>query len=105
MRRRRHWAALGGLVFPVAAVLALVLFTAALNGLESGRAEEDQRQLEEAIRRSCAACYAAEGVYPPNLEYLEERYGVQVDEDRYAVFYTAIAENLMPDVTVLVREP
>lgn len=105
MRRRRHWSALGGLVLPVVAVLALVLFTAALNGLESGRAEEDQRQLEETIRRSCAACYAAEGVYPPNLAYLEERYGVQVDEDRYAVFYTAFAENLMPDVTVLVLKP
>lgn len=103
MKRKHNWAFLQGLLLPAVAVLALVLFTTALNSLESGRAEEDQRQLEDSIRRSCAACYAAEGVYPPNLEYLEERYGVQVDESRYTVFYDAFAENLMPDVTVLVR--
>lgn len=104
MKKKRDWGPLGSLLLPIAAVLALVLFTSALSGLESGRSEEDLRQLEDTIRRSCAACYAAEGVYPPDLDYLKERYGVQVDEERYAVFYTAIAENLMPDVTVLVRE-
>lgn len=103
MRKRHSLAPLKGLLLPAVFILALVLFTTALNSLESGRAEEDQRQLEETIRRSCAACYAAEGVYPPNLEYLEERYGVQVDESRYVVFYSAFAENLLPDVSVLVR--
>ena len=48
-----------------------------------------------------SACYAAEGIYPPNLEYLEEYYGLQIDETRYTVHYSAFAENLMPDITVL----
>ena len=47
------------------------------------------------------ACYAAEGFYPPNLDYLEEHYGVQIDKRHFVVHYTAIAENLMPDITVL----
>lgn len=45
------------------------------------------------------------GGYPPNLEYLEDHYGIRVDEDWYAVFYSAFADNLMPDITVVVREP
>ena len=105
MRRRHDWALLRGLLLPAVVILALVFFITALNSLETGRAEEDLRQLEDSIRQSCAACYAAEGIYPPNLEYLEERYGVQVDEERYMVVYDAFAENLMPDVTVLVRTP
>lgn len=96
---------LRGLLLPAAAAVALVMFAAALDGLSSGRDAEDLRQLEEALRRSCAACYAAEGVYPPNLEYLEDHYGIRVDEERYAVFYSAFADNLMPDITVVVREP
>ena len=59
------------------------------------------------MRRPCgaAAWPAAEGVYPPDLDYLKERYGLQIDEERYTVKYFAFAENLMPDITVLENEP
>ena len=60
--------------------------------------------MEDAVRRSAVACYAAEGVYPPTLTYLEERYGLQIDTARYTVFYDVFAENLMPDITVLGNE-
>ena len=106
MRRRRNgWASLlGGLMLPVVAA-ALLCFATALNSLDQGRAEEDMRQLEETLRRGCVACYAAEGVYPPDLDYLKEHYGLQVDEARYTVRYSAFAENLMPDITVLENRP
>ena len=98
-------ALLRGLLLPVAAAAALLCFATAVNSLDSGRAEEDLRQLEETLRRSCVACYAAEGVYPPSLDYLKERYGLQIDEERYTVKYFAFAENLMPDITVLENMP
>ena len=96
--------ALPMLLLPLAAVLILVLFSTAVSNLEDGRVSEGRRQLEDSIRRSAVACYAAEGVYPPDLAYLEEHYGVQVDEDRYTVDYRAFASNLMPDITVLENE-
>lgn len=107
MRRRRNgWASLlGGLLLPVIAVAAVLFFAAALNSLDSGRNEEDMRQLEETLRRGCVACYAAEGSYPPNLEYLKDHYGLQVDEAKYTVRYDVFAENLMPDITVLENMP
>ena len=77
----------------------------ALNSLDSGRESEDLRQLEQSLRRGCVACYAAEGVYPPDLDYLKDHYGLQVDEARYTVRYDIFAENLMPDITVLENEP
>ena len=80
-------------------------FALAVNNLDSGRSEKSLEQLEEALRRGCVACYATEGVYPPTLEYLKERYGVQVDENRYTVFYDVFADNLMPDITVLENAP
>lgn len=107
MRRQKHqWVgALQGLLLPVAALVAVVLVAQAVNSLDTGRAEEDRRQLEETLRRGCVACYATEGIYPPDLEYLKEHYGLQVDEERYTVHYSAIAENLMPDITVLENTP
>ena len=92
-------------MLPVVAAAALLCFATALNSLDQGRAEEDMRQLEETLRRGCVACYAAEGTYPPDLDYLKEHYGLQVDEARYTVRYSAFAENLMPDITVLENRP
>ena len=92
---------LRGLLLPCGAVAALLFFMSALGNLESGREGEDIRQLQEVLQKGCVACYAAEGIYPPDLEYLKERYGIQVDEERYTVYYSRFAQNLMPYVTVL----
>ena len=103
MRRKKGvWLSLlRGLLLPAAAAAVLLFFAVALNSLDNGRSEEDQRQLEVALRRGCVACYAAEGIYPPSLEYLKDYYGIQVNEERYTVYYDAFAENLMPSITVL----
>lgn len=106
MRRKNPFgAAVRALLLPAVATAAILCFFTALSNLESGRADEGRRQLEEALRRSAVACYAAEGVYPPDLTYLEDHYGLQIDTDRYTVYYDVFASNLMPDITVLENEP
>ena len=106
MKKKTLWMPLLRLLFlSIFCIAVLVFFSTALNSLDSGRGAESQRQLEVALRRGCVACYAAEGVYPPNLDYLKERYGLQIDETHYTVHYNVFAENLMPDITVLVKKP
>ena len=91
------------MLLPLLAAAAALVFLTGLSNLDRDRSEEGRQQLEEALRRAAVACYAAEGIYPPDLAYLEEHYGIQVDEDRYTVFYEVFASNLMPDITVLDR--
>lgn len=85
----------------------LIIFTAALffffaiSNFQEGQNEEYRKKLEESIRLSAVACYANEGTYPPNLEYLIEHYGIQIDTEKYAVFYDIFAGNIMPDITVV----
>ena len=86
------------------AALCLVLFITSLASVDRQQGEEGRQQLETALRRAAVACYAAEGVYPPTVEYLQEHYGVQIEEERYIVFYEIFANNLMPDITVLEKE-
>ena len=92
-------------LLPLLAVAVLLVFLTSLSNLEQGRSEEDKRQLEDALRRASVACYAAEGIYPPDLDYLREHYGIQIDETRYTVVYDVFASNLMPDITVLEQTP
>lgn len=104
MRKKRRFSGLlTGLLLPLVFAAAALFFAAALNSLDQGRAQETHRRLEETLRKGCVACYAAEGFYPPDLEYLTTRYGVQIDERKYIVKYMALGENLMPDITVLER--
>lgn len=94
---------LGHLLSAAAGIALLLWFFFSLQALDRGALEEGREQLETALRRSAVACYAAEGVYPPTLDYLKDHYGVQVDEAQYIVFYEIFASNLMPDITVLER--
>lgn len=86
---------------PVLIVAVALLFFTALSNMGTGQSEEAKAQLEDALRRTAVSCYAAEGVYPPTLEYMEEHYGIQIDRTRYTVHYEVFATNIMPDITVL----
>lgn len=100
-QRKRLGRILGILLAPLVFLAAVLWLVTAVSGLVSGRDEEALRQLEESLRRSAVACYAAEGLYPPDLAYLEEHYGVQIDEERFTVYYDVFASNMIPDITVL----
>ena len=87
------------------AVIALVIVfaAAAVRFVERSAARQGREQLDTALRQAAVTCYAAEGIYPPSVAYLQEHYGIRIDE-RYTVFYDVFADNLMPDITVLERE-
>ena len=100
-KRKGNRSLLSSIAIPVLAAAVLLFFLIALGNLGEGQRTEGKEQLEAALRRAAVACYAAEGIYPPNLDYIKEYYGIQIDESRYVVVYHAFAENLMPDITVL----
>lgn len=64
---------------------------------------EGEQVLRQSITSAAAACYALEGRYPENLQYLIDHYGIRVDTDTYIVSYMAWGENLLPDVQVFAR--
>ena len=87
------------------ALAVLLCFVTAVSRLEQGREAEGRQQLEEALRRTAVSCYAAEGFYPPNVDYMVQHYGLQYDERTYRVHYEFFASNLMPEITVVERQP
>lgn len=81
-----------------------VIMALFMNGVFSflGKAKsEGSDTLIKAIRQASVQCYAIEGRYPPSVEYLEKNYGIQIDRERYNVFYSGFASNIMPDITVI----
>ena len=54
-----------------------------------------------AIQKSIVNCYAVEGSYPPNIQFVEDHYGIKIDHSKYIVNYELIGSNVMPSVQVL----
>lgn len=60
--------------------------------------------LRQSAKKAIVQCYADEGIYPPELEYLEENYGLVYDHDSFYVEYDVFASNVMPQVDVFERK-
>lgn len=99
--RRKHRSAP---LITLVLLAAVLWFFTAVNELDGGQREQGRQQLEESLRRAAVAGYASQGEYPATLDELVTRSGIQINGERYVVFYEAFASNLMPDITVLVRE-
>lgn len=100
-RRKRRWPYLISAVLILALTAAMVCRTARISA-EDLR-EESAVALRATIQRSALQCYVVEGAYPSSLAYLEENYGLQINEKDFNVVYDAFASNLPPYVQVTVR--
>lgn len=91
----------------IIAVVLIVLFACYFNYAVENVQESSEKErfdiLTVAIKRSAVQCYAIEGFYPPNIEYLEKNYGLLVDHDKYVVSYSIFASNIMPDIEVYLK--
>ena len=70
-------------------------------GTSSGNAQA--QFVVDAVHNAALTCYAVEGAYPEDVEYLREHYRLAYDTERYHVTYDAFASNLIPDIWVTVK--
>lgn len=93
-------------VLPVALFLAILLFLrSGINSLGSATAREQLSSAKQAVVNATVQCYALEGRYPPNVDYLREHYGLQVDPEKYIVHYSIFSHHIMPDIDVIPLMP
>ncbi|MCR4955943.1 MAG: hypothetical protein K6A30_04600 [Lachnospiraceae bacterium] len=92
------------LYMPLVMVVAVVALLVALGNVSEGQDEENLKQVQDTVKKAVVSCYSIEGVYPATLEYVEEYYGLQIDHDRYDVFYEIFADNIMPEITVIRKQ-
>lgn len=95
------WRPVASCVLLAALLVFMALATDRL--AKTGRAQA-LRIMEQAVRRSVVQCYAIEGRYPPDVDYLAAHYGLMVDRGQYVYHYRPIADNLMPELYVFPKE-
>lgn len=91
-------------IIGLALVVVMVAFAIFLHGkIQQDLAQQSTQSVQAAVLRSAVQCYSVEGVYPSNLDYLEQYYGLMIDHETYIISYDTFSSNLLPQVTVLVR--
>ena len=91
----------------VAAILIFVAlivgFILLVNGITNKGSTREMDIVRDAVKNASLTCYAVEGMYPENLEYLKQHYNLSYNEDKYVVYYEPFASNLMPSIKVAER--
>ena len=91
-------------------IIKIIVFLAVIAGawgltarMGSAQKREESAVVEQAIRSATYVCYAVEGAYPPDLDYLKEHYHLSYNEHKFRVTYDSFASNMMPDIYVVER--
>jgi len=91
-------------LLPIVFFVAILIFV--LYGVQDATDNSGRLQYDltvRAIQRAITDCYAIEGYYPPNMQYLYDNYPVRVDTERYFVLYNVFAPNIRPTVQLIDR--
>ena len=90
--------------------ITLVIFALLISGAISlldyigNKSEEAQVEMvREAVHNAVLTCYAVEGEYPSDIQYLIDNYGLSYDDSRFLITYEAFASNIFPDIRVNVK--
>ena len=90
----------GKIVIMLAVLAACVMLIIHIGSLQK---REENRLVSDAVRKALLTCYAVEGTYPPDVNYLRDNYQLSYDADRYIVSFDSFASNHVPDVFVMER--
>lgn len=81
------------------AFIAIFIFSVSTVGNNNDTRQEEL--LTSALERDIMHCYALEGFYPPSLDYIEDKYGLIYDKDKYIIDYRPIGNNIYPNLAII----
>lgn len=71
-----------------------------LNDSAYSNNNEDLNRVNKAVRTALIECYAIEGAYPEDFDYLKENYALHINHDKYRINYNYAGSNIMPNIVV-----
>ena len=101
IRKNRIRLIADGVLMILATVVIMTFVISAMGDASADSKDEGQRLLETSLHRAVVTCYATQGFYPPDIDYIKDNLGVIIDTEAFNVYYEIFAENVMPQITVV----
>lgn len=80
--------------------IALIILIRSISGYGATNNALNKSNVQDIVEKYAIQCYASEGSYPPDLNYLVEHYGLILDEERFIYEYDIFASNIKPDIII-----
>lgn len=84
-------------------LLALTAAFLVLSGQKTDIPRTQLDRIEDAAKRAALQCYALEGAYPNDIQYLHDHYGLAKDKN-VLLYYDFIGRNLPPQIAAVTKE-
>ena len=102
---------IGAILIFVVLIIAFIFLVNTITTRGDGRELDIVR---DAVKNAALTCYAVEGMYPDDIQYLRDHYNLSFNEDRdhynlsfnedkYVVYYEPFASNVIPTIQVVER--
>jgi hypothetical protein len=88
------------IIFIIIAIYVLSSFSG-IDRFWEKSTETRAQAVEKIIEKAAIQCYALEGSYPISLDYLEDHYGLLINNKKYIYHYEFMASNIIPVVKVV----
>lgn len=85
-------------------IITLLFVIIGLNDMQYTNRKTQQEIIERTLYDAMVQCYALEGMYPEDVEYLKKHYGLQINDEEYFIYYESIGPNIMPNIKVIIKE-
>lgn len=72
-----------------------------LDGFWKNNTSQGTEAVKEALLKASIQCYALEGAYPTDVNYLKSHYGIQLNETAYYYYYEYLGANIRPNIEVV----
>jgi hypothetical protein len=91
-----------GAILPTIIFLCFfLLLYLGISNVSTSAEKQNRRIVQDALYRSVVQCYAIEGMYPPDIQYLKDHYGLVYNHDQFIIHYEAFAANILPSMIVI----
>jgi len=84
-------------------IVTLIIIFSSIDAYQSQFGNLEADRIQEVVEKYAIQCYATEGAYPPNVYYLQEHYGLILNEDKYIYEYEPVAENIKPVIQIFIK--
>ncbi|MEG2909059.1 MAG: hypothetical protein RR945_07535 [Erysipelotrichaceae bacterium] len=90
-----------------AVIIFVIMIMTVIYGLNTSDEAAKQKELEQiqsVVQKSMSECYAMEGRYPKDFDYLQKHYHIRINKDRYHVYYQYQGDNIVPSIDIIEKE-
>jgi|SRR6056297_1675790 len=84
-------------------LVVVILFSFQTISSISSNEKDRSESIEKILIKASVQCYALEGSYPPDIDYLSKNYGIIIDDEQYFYFYDTKGANIAPNIKVIKR--